>query len=54
MIKRDVQVAGEYGILRKLMDSDEIKIANRLCKEGLLRKGTSDDKQKSVTFFSVD
>ena len=41
----------EHGpILRKLMSREEIKVANKLAKEGKICKGTSDDKQKTVQF----
>lgn len=40
-----------HGLLRKLMDKEEIRIANRLVKIGKLHKGTSDDKQKTVAYF---
>lgn len=43
--------AGQYGILRKFMDKEEIQLANELVKEGKVIKGTSDDKQKSVCYF---
>ena len=36
----------EYGLVRKLMSKEEIKLANILVKKGILYKGTSDDKQK--------
>jgi len=39
-------------ILRKLMSKDEIKVANELVKNGKLKKGISDDKQKSVIFYN--
>lgn len=38
-------------LLRKLMSSDEIKVANKLVKKGLLEKGRSDDKQKTICFY---
>ena len=41
------------GILRKMMSKDEIKSANQLVKEGLLQKGISDDKQRSVNFHKI-
>lgn len=40
------------GVLRKLMDSDERKLANKMVKDGSLIKGTSDDKQRSVCYFA--
>ena len=40
------------GLLRKLMNSQEIKDANKLVKMRLLAKGTSDDKQKTIIFYS--
>jgi hypothetical protein len=41
-----------HPILRKLLSSEEIKVANRLVKEGKLMKGISDDKQKSRTYYN--
>ena len=41
------------GLLRILMSKEEIKIANGLVKKRILYKGTSDDKQKTVAFFSM-
>lgn len=40
-------------ILRKLMNKHEIRIANKLVNDGLLNKGTSDDKQKSVCYYNI-
>ena len=39
-------------LLRKLMSKKEIEIANKLVKEGKLIKGKSDDKQRSVCYYS--
>ena len=39
------------GILRKFMSTDEIKAANQLVKDGMLIKGKSDDRQKSVMYY---
>jgi hypothetical protein len=39
-----------HGLLRKLMDTDEIKRANRLHKLGYISKATTDDKQKSIQY----
>jgi len=33
------------------MSKNEIKAANQLAKEGLIIKGISDDKQKSIIFI---
>lgn len=40
-----------YGILRKILGSHEIKIANRLVKMGYLDKGIADDKRGGVAYF---
>jgi hypothetical protein len=40
-----------YGLVRKLMGSDEIKAANALVKMGLVSKGNTDDKQGSVHYM---
>lgn len=45
------QIPSTGGMLRKLMGSDEIKTANKLVKIGLLYKGLSDDRQRTVTYF---
>jgi DNA-binding MarR family transcriptional regulator len=44
----------DNALLRNLMDKEDIKIANKLVKKGLVRKGTSDDKQSSVQFSLTD
>jgi hypothetical protein len=41
----------KFPILRKLMSPKEIKIANKLVKDGKLIKGRSDDKQSTMTFY---
>ena len=33
------------------MSSDEISLANKLVKQDLLKKGVTDDKQKSVCYY---
>ena len=43
----------EVPLLRKLMNKDEIKIANKLVKEGYMQKGISNDKQKSVIYYAI-
>ena len=52
-IKNSLLSLDEFGILRKMMSKEEIKIANILVKEGLMHKGRSDDKQHSVCYFAV-
>lgn len=47
------ECSADGGMLRKLMNRNEIKLANKLAKQGVLFKGTSEDKQKSVCFFAV-
>jgi hypothetical protein len=42
---------GPYGLLRKHMDKDELRIIKELLKDGLVVKGVSDDKQKTVCYF---
>jgi len=37
--------------LRKLMASEEIKMANKLVKKGMMEKGTSDDSKSSVIYY---
>jgi len=38
-------------VLRKLMSSDEIRVANFFVKQGLLEKGRSDDSYASVIYY---
>jgi hypothetical protein len=42
---------GDEVRLRKFMTSEEIKMANKLVKKGLIEKGTSDDKKSSVIYY---
>ena len=42
---------GMEGTLRKMLTTQEKKIANKLVKENLLMKGTSDDKHKSILYY---
>jgi hypothetical protein len=37
--------------LRKLMTSQEIKMANKLVKKGMMEKGTSDDNKSNVIYY---
>lgn len=41
-------------LVRKLMDKEEIKIAEIFVRMGYLVKGVSDDKQKSRTFIITE
>ena len=43
----------EAPLLRKLMSKDEIKMANRLVKEGKMIKGRSEDKQNTVVYYAT-
>ena len=36
---------------RKLMTSEEIKMANKLVKKGMMEKGTSDDNKSNVIYY---
>ena len=47
-----LSISPEFPVLRKMLTSVEIKVANRLVKEGKLIKGTSDDKKKNVIFYN--
>ena len=42
---------GDDSVLRKLLTSDEIKIANKLVKKGVMEKGMSDEKRSSVVYY---
>jgi len=48
----DIKLEGS--LLRNMMDKEEIKLANKMVKEGILYKGTSDDRQGSVQFILND
>ncbi len=37
--------------LRKLMSSEEIKMANKLVKKGMMEKGISDDGKSNVIYY---
>lgn len=39
------------GIYRKFMTTDEIKICNKLVKDGILYKGKPDEKNATIAFF---
>jgi hypothetical protein len=43
---------GSNPILRKLLSSDEIKIANKLLKQGKMQKGISDDRSGLVIYMN--
>lgn len=47
-----LSISPEFPVLRKMLTKIEIKVANRLFKEGKLAKGISDDKQKNVIFYN--
>lgn len=49
-LKRDCR----DGLVRKLMSKDEITLANKMVKEGVLYKGTTPDKYQSVVYFLVN
>ncbi|NCX93596.1 MAG: hypothetical protein EBX40_02845 [Gammaproteobacteria bacterium] len=38
---------------RKLMSKDEIRWCEKMVAAGLMAKGVSDDKQKSVIYYSI-
>jgi len=52
--KQFLDTMGREPILRIMLNSEEIKIANKLYKMGLIQKGKSDDKQGLVIFYSND
>lgn len=47
----NVESIPKSGVLRKMLDASEIKQAEKLVKEGVLIKGRSDDKQKSIVYY---
>jgi hypothetical protein len=49
-----LSISSEFPVLRKLLTRIEIKVANRLVKEGRLQKGHSDDGMNSVVFYTED
>jgi len=48
-----LSVSPKFGVLRKLLSPEEIKVANQLVKQGKMEKGTSDDKQKTICYFPI-
>ncbi len=42
---------GDTSVLRKLMTSVEIKMANKLVKKGVIEKGMSDEAKSSVVYY---
>ena len=42
---------GTDSTLRKLMSSEEIKMANKLVKKGMMEKGISDDGKSNVIYY---
>jgi len=59
--KEELQIRGTLfvacgkvgGLERWLMDPDEIRIANRMVKEGTLYKGRADNRQKNRAYFKL-
>jgi len=52
-IKKDLLTyTNESPLLRKLMSKDEIKVANKMVKDGKLIKGRSDDKQNTLVYYA--
>ena len=47
-----LSITNESPLIRKLMSKVEIKVANRLVKEGKLVKGISDDKQRTICYYA--
>ena len=39
------------GVYRKFMTTDEIKLCNKLVKDGMLYKGKPDEKNATIAFF---
>jgi len=46
-----LSISPESPILRKFLTKEEIKIVNKLVKDGKLSKGVSDDKHRNVIFY---
>lgn len=40
-----------WGVYRKFLSSDEIKICNKLVKKGMLYKAKPDEKNATIAFF---
>jgi predicted transcriptional regulator len=49
-ILREIE-RSEYGIYRKFMTTEEIKICNKLVKDDILYKGKPDEKNSTIAFF---
>lgn len=48
-----LQYTSEAPLLRKLMSKEEIRMANKLVKEGKMIKGRSEDKQNTVVYYAT-
>lgn len=51
---KEIKFLKDFGtdpVLRKLMTSEEIKIANKMVKKNLMIKGKSDDKKSNVIYY---
>jgi hypothetical protein len=49
--RKFIKYFGDEVRLRKFMTTEEIKMANKLFKKGLMEKGKSDEKNPSVTYY---
>jgi hypothetical protein len=48
-----LEYTGSNPILRKLLSSEEIKIANKLVKQGKMQKGVADDGSGLVIYYTT-
>jgi hypothetical protein len=53
LVYEDICSKYPHGLLRKFMDSEEIRAANQLVKEGRVRKGKGEEKNATVSYYKV-
>lgn len=51
-IREELLTIDEFGLIRKFMSKQEIRVANKMVKEGLLYKGKTIEKPHSVVYFT--
>ena len=52
-VLREIE-SSSSGIYRKFMTADEIRICNKLVKDGMLYKGKPDEKNATIAFFITE
>lgn len=46
--------SSEYGVYRKFLSKEEIKLCNKLTKDGLVYKGKPDERGATIAFFITE